>query len=150
MERARFRQLLIELHEKSGMDAFLTWPFVFDEYEKGTILVDEKGQFWLADKRSNWLPTHLNLSMIDNLRYVRSFDEPCIDGDEMDMEDVAQSGIYINFASGENIKLWNFHDSYDVSTELKLLKTDENAETLENLKSSCASKFMKFIFFTAP
>ena len=149
MERVHFRQLLIELHKKSGMDAFLEWPFVFDAYEKGAILVDEKGQFWLADKRSNWLPIHLNLSMIENLRFSRAFDEPCIDGDAMDMEDVTESSIHINFASGENIVLWNRHESYEVVVHLRLLQTDENAENLENLKRICESGRMQIAFFTA-
>ena len=59
MELDYFREKLKELHEKSGMDAFLDWPFVYDEDEAGKIYVDANGVFWFADGCSNWVKSPL-------------------------------------------------------------------------------------------
>ena len=141
MERTYFRKMLIELHKKSGMDQFLDWPFVFDEDENGKILVDDEGQFWFSDERSNWVATHLDLSKVENLRFARCFDEPGIDGDEFDIEDVRESSIYINFVSGDHLWLHNWHETYNVTISPTFVKTDENVGIIDNLLIACKSQF---------
>ena len=58
MELSIFRSKLRELHEKSGMDAFLEWPLVYDADECGKIFVDENGTFYFSDSREDWISSY--------------------------------------------------------------------------------------------
>ena len=132
MELGYFREKLKELHEKSEMDAFLDWPFVYDEDEAGKIYVDDDGVFWFADSCSNWVESPLRLSDIVNLRYAKAFEEPGIDNDE---DEPSESSIYIHFSSGEYIGLWNQHDTYSVDIDVHLHRSDVTTSIIERLQA---------------
>lgn len=131
MELDYFREKLKELHEKSGMDAFLDWPFVYDEDEAGKIYVDASGVFWFADSCSNWVESPLQLTDVVNLRYAKAFEEPGIDNDE---DEPSESSIYIHFSSGEYIWLWNRRDTYSVDIDVHLHQSDMNTSVIDKLQ----------------
>lgn len=130
MDLGYFREKLKELHEKSSMDAFLDWPFVYDEDEAGKIYVDDNGVFWFADRCSNWVESPLLLRDVVNLRYTKAFEEPGIDNDE---DEPSESSIWIHFLSGEYIWLWNRHDTYSVDIDVHLHRNDTNTSTVDKL-----------------
>lgn len=132
MDLGCFREKLKDLHEKSGMDAFLEWPFVYDEDEAGKIYVDSNGAFWFADSCSNWVESPLLLSDVVNLRYAKAFEEPGIDIDE---DEPSESSIYIHFSSGECIWLWNRHDTYSVDVVVHLYRSDTNTSIIDKLQA---------------
>ena len=78
--------------------------------------------------------------MVENLRFARCFDEPGIGGDAFDIEDVRESYIYINFASGDHLQLHNWHETYDVTISPTFVKTDENESIIDNLLTACKSQ----------
>jgi len=134
MELQQFRKKLKELHEKSEMDAFSDWPFVYDEDESGRIYVNSTGTFYFADSCSNWVESPLQLSNVANIRYAKAFEDPGIDKDGGEH---TESYIYINFTSGEYIELFNLIDRYEIEITVFLQKNDENVEIIEKLKKLC-------------
>lgn len=140
--RLMFREQLIKLHQKSGMDEIIDWPFVFDKDEDGKIFIDSVGQFWFADEYSNWVISHLTLDKVDNMRYTRYGDEPTVDSVAVDSDDVVESNIYINFSTGDRLWLHNWHESFSVTISPTFIKTDRNAEIIEALVTACKATFM--------
>lgn len=132
MDLNYFREKLRNLHEKSGMDAFIDWPFVYDEDEVGLIFVNQSGVFCFADNLSNWIESPLQLSDVVNLRYAKAFEEPGIDNEE---DEPSESSIYIHFSSGEYIWLWNRHESYSVDVDVHLHSCESNMQMIDQLKT---------------
>lgn len=143
MELGHFREKLKELHKKSGMDAFIDWPFVYDEDEAGRIYVDDNGTFWFADSCANWVESPLRLKDVVSLRYWRAFDELKIDNEE---DEPWESYIYCNFSSGEEIHLFNPHDgSYSIEITVTINKNESNGEMVEKLQQLSALRRLHFI-----
>lgn len=138
MELIVFRKKLKELHEKSGMDEFIDWPFVYDIDEKGKIYIDEAGSFWFSDNCYNWVESHLNLGDVVNLRYVKCHEEGGIDN--VDEYEVSESNIYIHFSSGESIWLWNRHETFSVEIYVNLERNEYNSKIIEDIQKLSATQ----------
>ena len=121
-----FKEKVNALWAKSGMREDVFWPIVYDEDEIGEILITEDGQIFFADKCSNWVDSRMNLSQISNLRY-KSVETP----------NRTDRDIYINFTSGDFIKMRNWKKNSIVYTTAAILKTEENGEFVDQLKESC-------------
>ena len=126
MTLLEFKEKVNALWAKSGMREDVFWPIVYDEDEIGEILIKEDGQIFFADKCSNWVDSRMNLSQISNLRY-KSVETP----------NRTDRDIYINFTSGDFIKMRNWKKNSIVYTTAAILKTEENGEFLDGLKESC-------------
>lgn len=133
MELEVFRKKLKELYEKSEMDMFIEWPFVYDMDEQGNIYVDEKGIFWFADACYNWIKSHLNLNDVVTLRYAKCHEEGGFDNFEE--YEILESYIYIYFASGESMQLCNERDTYTVEVCVKFRENEKNCALIENIKA---------------
>lgn len=140
MELQQFRKKLKQLHEKSEMDAFSDWPFVYDEDESGRIYVNSTGTFYFADSCSNWVESPLQLSNVANIRYAKAFEDPGIDND---CGVHTESYIFIHFTSGDCIELFNLIDRYEIEITVFLQKNDDNALAVDTLKTSCHSQNSK-------
>ena len=121
-----FKEKLDALWAKSGMREDVFWPVVYDEDEIGEILIREDGRIFFADRRANWVDSRLTLNDISNLRY-KSIETPTR----------ADRDIYINFESGDYIKMRNWKRNSIVYTTAAMLKTEENAEFIDRLKVVC-------------
>lgn len=126
MTLLEFKEKVNALWAKSGMREDVFWPIVYDEDEIGEILINENGQIFFADKCSNWVDSCMNVDEISNLRY-KSVETP----------NRTDRDIYINFASGDYIKMRNWKKNSIVYTTVALLKTEENETLVEQLKESC-------------
>lgn len=126
MTLQEFKEKVNALWAKSGMREDVFWPIVYDEDEIGEILIDENGKIFFADKCSNWMDAHLNVAEISNLRYK------CVETPNRTDRD-----IYINFNSGDFIKMRNWKKNSIVYTTAAILKTEENEAFIEQLKDSC-------------
>lgn len=145
MTLIEFRKKLLSLHEKSEMDEVIHyWPFVYDIDEEGKIFVDEDGVFYFSDTLYNWVKSHLLLSDVVNLRFDKSYEESSIDLIDSDNPEVSNSSIYIYFASGERIWLFNWHESCTVHARIKLIKNDANADTINKLREFCSCRELEF------
>ena len=91
-----FKNKLDELRAKSGMREDVFWPIVYDEDEIGEIFISEDGKLFFADKLSNWLESHLTVEAVSNIRYK-----------SVNSANKTERDIYINFASGDYIKMHN-------------------------------------------
>lgn len=138
MKLSVFRSKLRELHEKSGMDAFLDWPFVYDADECGNIFVDENGCFYFSDAHEEWIESYLNLANVSNIKFARAFEEPGIDNED---DEPSESYIYISFSAGDSIELVNRHDTYSVAVTIRMVSSDGNKEQISELQNKCDSKF---------
>ena len=114
------------LWEKSGMREDVFWPIVYDEDEIGEILIREDGGIFFADKCSNWVDSRMSVENISNLRY-KTIETP----------GRSDRDIYINFASGDFIKMRNWKKNSIVYTTVAVLKTEENADFVDGLKENC-------------
>lgn len=121
-----FKEKVNALWAKSGMREDVFWPIVYDEDEIGEILVSENGQILFADKCSNWVESGLLLEQISNIRY-KNIETP----------NRTDRDIYINFASGDYIRMRNWKKNSIVYTTVALLKTEENSAFIDQLKESC-------------
>lgn len=126
MTLVEFKEKVNALWAKSGMREDVFWPIVYDEDEIGEILINENGQIFFADKCANWVDSRMNVSDISNLRY-KSVETPTR----------TDRDIYINFTSGDFIKMRNWKKNSIVYTTAAILKTEENGEFLDGLKESC-------------
>ena len=125
MTVTQFQEKIAALREKAGMNPDIRWPIVYDQDEKGELFVDEAGAIFLADKRCNWVASHLNLETVENIRYKLWH---------------GVSHIYVNFASGDSLeframKLRN--NRLVVLTDVNILRTEANARIADQLKASC-------------
>ena len=121
-----FQDKLEALRVKSGMREDISWPFVYDADEVGEIYVNEEGKFFFSDKISNWVESHLTLDGISNLRYMVNTNAGKADRD-----------IFVNFVSGDSIKLHNWKKNTTIYTSVTVLKTEENADIADTLKGRC-------------
>lgn len=126
MTVVEFTEKLNALWAKSGMREDVYWPVVYDEDEIGEVLVKEGGEIFFADKCSNWVDSGLTLDDVSNLRY-KSIETP----------NRADRDIYINFVSGDFIRMRNWKKNSVVYTTAALLKTEENADFIDQLKEKC-------------
>lgn len=126
MTVVEFTEKLNALWAKSGMREDVYWPVVYDEDEIGEVLVKEDGQLLFADKCSNWVNSGLTLADVSNLRY-KTIETP----------NRADRDIYINFVSGDFIRMRNWKKNSVVYTTAALLKTEENADFIDQLKEKC-------------
>lgn len=121
-----FQEKLAALRAKAGMREDVCWPIVYDADEIGEILIDEEGKFFFSDKISNWVESHLTLDGISNLRFMVNTNAGKADRD-----------IFINFRSGDSIKLHNWKKNTTIYTSVTVLKTEENAAIADALKEQC-------------
>ena len=121
-----FKEKLNAMWAKSGMREDVFWPIVYDEDEIGEVLIQENGQIFFADKCSNWVDSRMNVEDITNLRYKSVETATRTDRD-----------IYINFTSGDYIKMRNWKKNSIVYTTVAMLKTEENGEFVDQLKEAC-------------
>lgn len=121
-----FQEKLNALWIKSGMREDVFWPVVYDEDEIGEILIREDGQIFFADKCANWVDSGLSLDDVSNLRF-KSVETP----------NRTDRDIYINFTSGDFIKMRNWKKNSIVYTTVAMLKTEENGAFVDQLKESC-------------
>ena len=121
-----FQNKLDELRVKSGMREDVYWPIVYDEDEIGEIYISQDGQFFFADKLSNWVESHLTVESVSNIRYK-----------SINSANKTERDIFINFASGDYIKMHNWKKNSIIYTSVSILKTDENADYVDTLKESC-------------
>ena len=126
MNLLEFKEKVNALWAKSGMREDVFWPIVYDEDEIGEILIDENGKFFFADKCSNWVDGCMNVEDISNVRY-KSVETP----------NRTDQDIYINFNSGDYIKMRNWKKNSIVYTTVAILKTEENEAFVDQLKESC-------------
>lgn len=126
MTLQKFQNKLEELRAKSGMREDVYWPIVYDEDEIGEILICEDGRLLFADKLSNWVDSRFTVENVSNIRY-KSFNTA----------NKSERDIYINFASGDYIKMHNWKKNSIIYTSVSILKTDENADYVGTLKESC-------------
>ena len=126
MTLLEFKEKLNALWAKSGMREDVFWPIVYDEDEIGEILICEDGRILFADKCSNWVESGLTLDAVSNLRYK-----------SIETATRADRDIYINFNSGDFIKMRNWKKNSIVYTTAAMLRTEENAEFIDGLKDSC-------------
>ena len=126
MNLLEFKEKVNALWAKSGMREDVFWPIVYDEDEIGEILIDENGKFFFADKCSNWVDGCMNVEDISNVRY-KSVETP----------NRTDRDIYINFNSGDYIKMRNWKKNSIVYTTVAILKTEENEAFVDQLKESC-------------
>lgn len=129
-----FREQLKKVYALSKMNADVSWPFVYNEYEKGDIFVDEDGNFYFADKNSNWLESPFRLSGIVNLRCKKWYKEGGID---IDGEEPSESDIWIHFHSGEHIWINSGNESGIFQIFVSVHKNEENSRIVEGLKRCC-------------
>ena len=126
MTLTEFNEKVLALREKAGMDPDIQWPIVCDSDERGEILIGEDGAFSFADKRSNWIASHLSLADVENVRYKAQY---------------GVSPIFVNFATGDSLEFRNMKlrsNRRQVMVELNIVKTDANAETAELLREKCS------------
>ena len=121
-----FQEKLNAMWAKSGMREDVFWPVVYDEDEVGELYVREDGMILFADKCSNWVESQMKLDDISNLRY-KSIDTP----------NRTERDIYINFTSGDFIKMRNWKKNSIVYTTVSILKTEENGDLVDQLKEAC-------------
>lgn len=122
MTLVQFQERLQALREKSGMDADVLWPIVYDPDERGELFINEDGRLFVADKRSNWIESHLTLENVENTRFKVQY---------------GVSYIYVNFASGDSVEFRNMkmrNNRRLVLTDLNIVKTEANADIAEALK----------------
>ena len=125
MTITEFQEKLNALRKKSGMDPDVQWPIVSDPDEKGEILLCEEGAFAFADKRSNWITSHLTVAGVENLRYKVQY---------------GVSHIYINFSNGDSWEFRNMkmrNNRRVVLTDVNIVRTEANAELAELIKQQC-------------
>lgn len=121
-----FQNKLDELRVKSGMREDVCWPIVYDEDEIGEIYISQDGQIFFADKLSNWVESHLAVESVSNIRYK-----------SINSANKTERDIYINFASGDYIKMHNWKKNSVIYTSVSMLRTEENGEFVDKLKESC-------------
>ena len=126
MTLLEFQEKVNALWAKSGMREDVFWPIVYDEDEIGEILIREDGGIFFADKCANWVDSRMNVAEISNLRF-KTVETPTR----------ADRDIYINFASGDFIKMRNWKKNSIVYTTAAMLKTEENAAFVDALKEAC-------------
>ena len=114
------------LREKSGMRPDIQWPIVLDSDEVGEIWIREDGRFFFADKCANWVESWLTLEDVQNLRFKA-----------VNTEAKAEREIYINFASGDFIKIRNWRKNIVAYTSLSVQKDGENDAAVDALKDAC-------------
>jgi len=119
-----FQNKLDELRVKSGMREDVFWPIVYDEDEIGEIFISENGRIFFADKLSNWVQSHLTVESVSNIRYK-----------SINSANKTERDIYINFDSGDFIKIHNWKKNSIIYTSVSMLKTEENGEYPKNEKS---------------
>ena len=129
-----FREQLKKVYALSQMDADESWPFVYSEYEKGDIFINEDGIFYFADKNSNWIESPFRLSGIANLRYAKGYEEKEID---IDGEDPSESDIWIHFLSGESIWMCSENEIGAFQIFVTVQKNEENSQMVEKFKRCC-------------
>ena len=126
MTLVEFKEKINAMWAKSGMREDVFWPVVYDEDEIGEILVREDGQICFADKCANWVDSKMTLEDISNIRY-KSIETP----------NRTDRDIYINFSSGDYIRIRNWKKNSVVYTTAALLKTEENEAFVDQLKLNC-------------
>lgn len=128
----QFKSRLKELHDKSGMDMVVSWPFVYDVDEWGLIYIDEVGQFYFEEREHHkWIKSHLMLKDIVNMRFSKEYFDPKFENDEDD--DLWLSSIYLFFASGERMELVYSHSDQDLEVFVDLIQTEDNQQIIEAL-----------------
>ena len=126
MTLQEFQEKLKELRAKSGMREDVNWPFVYDEDEMGEIYISEEGCMSFADKTSNWVQSHLTVDSVANIRYK-----------SIESANKSERDIFVNFVSGDYIKLHNWKKNSIIYTSVSLMKTEENEDIVNLLKDSC-------------
>ncbi len=126
MTLQEFNDKMNDLRLKSGMREDVYWPIVYDEDEIGEVLIREDGRIFFADKLSNWCESHLSLDAVSNIRYRK-----------VDMPNKAERDIYINFSSGDFMKIHNWKKNSIIYTSVTVVKTEENGQLIDELKESC-------------
>lgn len=123
MTIAEFQERIDALREKAGMRPDILWPIVLDSDEMGEIWLREDGRIFLSDKLSNWVESHLTLEQVSNLRFKA--------------DPNGKREIYVNFTTGDCIKMHTWKKNTVVYTAVTIQKTEENAETADALKAGC-------------
>lgn len=126
MTLQEFNEKLDALRIKSGMREEVFWPIVYDEDEIGEILVREDGSICFADKLSNWVESRLSVDAVSNIRF-KSYETGTR----------SERDIFVNFVSGDFIKIHNWKKNSIIYTSAAMLKTEENAEFVDQLKERC-------------
>lgn len=126
MTLQEFNDKMNDLRLKSGMREDVYWPIVYDEDEIGEVLIREDGRIFFADKLSNWRESHLSLDAVSNIRYRK-----------VDMPNKAERDIYVNFSSGDFMKIHNWKKNSIIYTSVTVVKTEENGQLIDELKDSC-------------
>ena len=126
MTIVEFNEKLDGLRVKCGMREDVMWPIVYDEDEIGEILIREDGRIYFADKLSNWVDSHLNLADVSNIRFKT-----------VETSNRADRDIFINFSTGDFIKMHNWKKNSVIYTSAAMLKTEENAAFVDELKERC-------------
>ena len=126
MTLLEFNEKLEALRAKSGMREDAMWPIVYDEDEIGEILIHEDGSILFADKMSNWVESRLNVADVLNIRYKA-----------VETTNRSDRDIFINFSTGDFIKMHNWKKNSVIYTSASILKTEENAEFVDELKERC-------------
>ena len=141
MTAEELKDKLQRLHEKSEMDYFMDWPFVYDEDENGNIYIDPNGTFYFADKVKNWFVSPLNLKNVVNLRFKKFYEDPW---EVEDDEEPDESVIYIYFENGDCLTLTNHRETYDLDIAVYMQVEGSHEEEFANLQSSCETRKMQF------
>ena len=126
MTLQEFNEKLDVLKVKAGMREDVFWPIVYDEDELGEILIREDGQIWFADKHANWVESRMSVEDVTNIRYKR-YETP----------NRSERNIFVNFTSGDFIKIHNWKKNSIVYTDVYMAKTEENAAFVDELKTAC-------------
>ena len=126
MTLQEFNNKLDALRIKSGMREDVNWPIVYDEDEIGEIYISQEGQLFFADKMSNWVQSHLTVDAVSNIRYK-----------SIENANKSERDIFVNFESGDYIKLHNWKKNSIIYTSVAVLKTEENEAIVDQLKESC-------------
>ena len=126
MTQLEFNEKLDALRAKSGMREDVMWPIVYDEDEIGEILIREDGSICFADKMSNWVDSQLNVDHVTNIRYKT-----------VETSNRSDRDIFINFSTGDYIKMHNWKKNSVIYTSAAILKTEENAAFVDQLKDRC-------------
>lgn len=129
-----FREQLKKVYVLAQMDADASWPFVYNEYEKGDIFVNEDGVFNFADKNSDWIESPFRLSGIANLRYAKGYEKKGID---INGKKPSESDIWIHFLSGEHIWINSKNESGILQIFVSVHKNEGNSQMVEELKHRC-------------
>ena len=78
------------------------------------FFISGDGQIFFADKLSNWVESRLTVESVSNIRYK-----------SINSANKTERDIYIDFASGDYIKMHNWKKNSVIYTSVSMLRTEE-------------------------